>query len=80
MTQIIGNVLREVVNPVVAFLFVLAFLLFLWGIFQFISHTDDEEKRAVGKRNLIYGVAGLFIMVAAAALVALIQNTLGSFR
>ena len=77
-TEVIQSILTQIVNPVIGLLFVLAFLFFLWGIFQFISHTDDETARATGKRNLIYGVIGLFIMVAAYALVSLIQGTLGS--
>ena len=77
---IIDRVLKGIINPVIEFLFVLAFFLFLWGIFQFVANAGDEAARSKGKRNLLYGIFGMFVIVSAAGIVALIQNTVNFLK
>lgn len=64
-------------NVVIIILVGVAFVLFLWGIVQYITAGADEEKRAGARNYIIYGIIGLFVMIAAWSLVALLANILG---
>ena len=73
----IGNVEKYIVNPALKLLFGAALVIFLYGMFEFISGAENEEKRVQGKQHMIRGVIGMFIMVAAIGIINLITATLG---
>ena len=72
--EIITKVRKEVLQPFVTALFVLATVVFLWGIIEFILNADNEEKRAKGKRHMIWGIVGLLIMSATGAIMIILYN------
>ena len=41
----------------------LAVLFFLYGVMEFIAGAGNEEKRTQGKRHIIWGIIGIFIMI-----------------
>ncbi|MBI2628062.1 MAG: hypothetical protein HYW71_01335 [Candidatus Niyogibacteria bacterium] len=47
------------------------------GVLQFVTSGGDEEKRKEGRDHIIYGLIGLFIMVAVWGLVNAIAGTFG---
>ena len=57
------NVNRLIINPIIAFLFALALAYFLYGMFQFVSNGENDEKRTIGKTHMIYGLIGITIMM-----------------
>lgn len=50
---------------IIQVLFVLATIIFLWGVISFISNSQDETKRNKSKAIMTYGIIGLAVMVAA---------------
>ncbi|MES2416246.1 MAG: hypothetical protein V4504_00935 [Patescibacteria group bacterium] len=72
----ISNVDRLIINPIIILLFALAVVYFLWGIFEFISNTENEEARTIGKKHMLFGVIGIFIMIAVWSILSIIMNTL----
>ncbi|MEK7079763.1 MAG: hypothetical protein AAB901_00550, partial [Patescibacteria group bacterium] len=61
---------------VVPLIFALAFIVFIWGIFQyFIMGGHDEEKKAMGKSLMLYGLIGFFVMVSVWGLVNILTGT-----
>jgi hypothetical protein len=69
VTQIINGVLVPLV-------FAIAFIVFIWGIFQyFIAGGHDEEAKEKGKSLMIYGIVGFFVMVAVWGLVNILVGT-----
>lgn len=63
---------------VIPFIFALAFIVFIWGIFTyFIAGGHDEEKRGLGKNLILYGILGFFVMVSVWGLVNILT---GSFQ
>lgn len=64
-TTLVAKIFALVLNPVIQFLMIAATVLFLWGIVQFIASGGDVEKLKIGKNHIIWGIAGLFIMVSA---------------
>ena len=68
----------NIVNPIIYFLFALAFLYFLYGVLIFIINADDESKRAIGKQHMFWGLIGLFIMVSVYGILDVVISTMGA--
>lgn len=74
----IDRVVANILDPVVALLGILAFLMFVWGVVMFIRNADNEEKRAEGQRHMIWAIVGLAIIFGANAIIRFIAATLNS--
>ncbi|TAL49576.1 hypothetical protein EPN83_00315 [Patescibacteria group bacterium] len=74
---ILNKINAVILNPLILLLFTIALLFFFWGIFQFVSRTGDETKRAEGKKHILWGLVGMFIMFSVFGLIRIILNTLG---
>ncbi len=66
-----------IVNPAIEFAFIVAFVIFLWGVFQFIRNAGDKEKRQEGKDHMLWGIVGFVIMFSVFCIITLLGNTLG---
>ena len=74
----INNLIQNVVNPLIYFIFAMALVYFIYGMVLFIKGADNEEARETGKRHMIWSVAGLAIMVSVYAILGIIINSLGA--
>ncbi len=63
-------------NYIIPLLFTIALVYFLVGVIKYIASAGDENKRKEGTQMMLYGIIGLFVMVAVWGLVNLIWNTL----
>ena len=77
--EIIALLADQILRPIVLLLFALATILFLWGVIEFMINRDNEEERDKGKRHMIWGLAGLVIMVSALGIVNLLINFVKTF-
>ena len=76
VSAFVSKVNAAIINPLLALFFAAGLLLFIWGIIEFLSGLNSEsEKKEDGKRHMLWGVVGMFIMVAATAIINLILNT-----
>jgi len=57
------NVENLIIDPLIKFLFALAVVYFLYGVFQFLANQENEEKKTAGKQHMLYGVIGITIMM-----------------
>ena len=75
--QSLGQGIIGLINNVaVPLLFAVAFIVFIWGVFQyFIAGGHDEEKRETGKSLMLWGIIGFFIMVSVWGLVNILRGT-----
>lgn len=62
-----------IINPLIGLVAALAFLVFFWGVFEFLAM---EEKRDDGKRHMLWGAIGLFIVLSAGAILVILYNTI----
>ena len=76
--NLLQKIIVQIINPVIVILVTLALVVFIWGIVQMIYSANNEEKRTQGKRHLLWGLVGLFIMLTVRGLLAIIQNFWGS--
>lgn len=77
---LIGRINAYILNPLLLLLFAVAFLVFYWGIFQFIRGAggkDPASSREQGKRAIMWGVIGMLIMFSAFGIIHLVLGTFG---
>ncbi len=75
--QFLAKIEAQILVPLITLLSLAAFVVFVWGVVQFIASAEDEEKRKTGQQHMIWGIIGLVIMFGANAVVALIKQTVG---
>lgn len=63
--------------PLIALLSGIAFLVFLYGCAQYILNAASDQAREEGKKHIMYGLIGLFVMVSAYAILTLAVNSFG---
>ncbi len=73
----IDSIVRNIINPIVGLLFALAMVLFIWGIAKFLFQANDENAREQGKKHIIGGLFGMFIMVSVMGIINILANTFG---
>ena len=65
-------------NILVPFVFALALLLFLWGMFTtFILGGQDEEKREKGKKLMLWAIIAFVVMVSIWGIVNFVADAFG---
>jgi uncharacterized membrane protein YidH (DUF202 family) len=75
--QFIAKVQTAILMPIIVLLSLAAFVIFVWGVVQFIGGSEDEEKRKKGQQHMIWGIIGLVIMFGANAIIALLRTIVG---
>lgn len=61
--DVLGNV-SSGLNTIIVFLFLVATVIFLFGVVKYISAAGDEEKTKEARQMIIWGVIFLAVMVA----------------
>ncbi len=74
---IIDNIVNTIFEPIAYLLFSLGFLVFMWGLIEFIANPTKASIKEKGKQHMIFGILGLLIMVSVWGIVNLITSTLG---
>lgn len=69
--------IADVVSLIVPVLVGAGVAVFFWGLVKFVSHAGDEKTLEDGKQLMIWGMIGIFVMVALWSLVGYIQTELG---
>lgn len=77
LNQLLNGVNRFILNPLIGLLFFVALLVFLWGVFRFVANASSEDARETGKRNMMWGILGMFIMVSVYGIIRLVLGTFG---
>jgi uncharacterized membrane protein len=77
VSTLVNSIEKVVINPLIIMVFAIAFVYFLYGVIQFVLNPENQEKRSVGKSHMLWGIVGIFIMVAVFGIMRLILNTLG---
>jgi hypothetical protein len=68
---------RYILNPLIILVFAIAFLIFFWGIVSFINSDTSDTKRVEGKKKIVWGLVGMFIMFSAYGIIRLLLDTFG---
>jgi TRAP-type C4-dicarboxylate transport system permease small subunit len=72
-----GKIENAIINPLITLIALAAFVVFIWGVVEFIANAGNEEKRATGQQHMLWGFIGLVIIFGAKAIIAIAANTFG---
>jgi uncharacterized membrane protein YqhA len=64
LESLLHKINTVIINPLLLLMFAVAFLYFMWGVFEFIRDQDNEKTRAASRSKIMYGLIGLVMMVA----------------
>jgi hypothetical protein len=72
--QVFERVVTEVFSPLYELVAACAFVYFLYGVFMFLVNFNDPEKKNTGKKHLIWGIVGLFIIFSIGGILKLLNS------
>ncbi len=75
ISGIINNLIA-LLNQLIQVLMILGTVAFLWGVIQYVLAGESADKMKKARDFLIWGIIGLFFMVAMWGIVYAIQNTI----
>ncbi|MHB1163171.1 MAG: hypothetical protein ACYCZZ_01420 [Minisyncoccota bacterium] len=75
LNAFLGKVITQIINPIILLLAASAFVVFLWGVFEFIAHAGDVTERKKGKDAILWGLVGLVIIFGAYGIINLALGT-----
>lgn len=74
--EIANTFIRVIINPALALMFGAALLVFMWGIIEYLYALNVKgETSEEGRKHMLWGIIGMFIMVASYTIVTIIANT-----
>jgi uncharacterized membrane protein YidH (DUF202 family) len=76
-TDFVARVNEVILYPLIALLMGLALLIFLYGCYEYISHSAESSAREKGQMHIIWGIVGLFIMLVAYGILGIAAGTFG---
>lgn len=68
---------QVILFPLIALLMGVAFLVFVWGVVEYVMNAENEQGRQQGVKHITWGIIGLVVMVSAFAILALAVATFG---
>ena len=76
VSSIVSTISTSIVNPILALLFALGVLIFLVGIVEFLLglNRGDNTSQQTGKRHMLWGLVGLFVMVSTVSILHFIAS------
>lgn len=74
---LMGSINKVIINPLIYLLFALAVAYFVYGLVKYLLTPDNEELRTSSKNHMLWGIFGMFIMIAVFGIMNLILSTLG---
>jgi len=72
--QTISGILTDTIIPL---LIVIATVIFLWGVVQYVTAGGDEERLKNGRNLMIFGIIALAVMISVWGIAKLLVNTFG---
>lgn len=74
--RLVNTLIDFIINPLIWLLLILATLIFLWGTVQFIISTGsgNEDGINAGKKHIVWGLVGLFIMLSSWGFIRIIGD------
>lgn len=75
LNSFLANVITQIINPIILLLSAAAFVVFLWGVFEFIKGAGESTDREEGKKAILWGLVGLVVIFGAYGIINLALGT-----
>jgi flagellar basal body-associated protein FliL len=77
INEFLNKLNTAIINPLIVLVFAVATIVFVFGIVQFIKSETADKEREAGKKKIMYGLLGMFIMFSAYGLIHIVLGTFG---
>ena len=73
---LVSSLETVIINPLLLLLFSAGLLVFFWGVIEFLLalNVSGQSSKEDGKRHMLWGLIGMFIMVSAYAFLNFIAS------
>jgi hypothetical protein len=77
LTDIILNIYKYILNPLIKVGFAVALIIFLWGGVQFLYYKQQGDTKKIEslRDHFIWGIVGMFVMASVFGILQVIANT-----
>ncbi len=75
--SVLTKIENAVLFPLMTLMIGVAVLVFMWGIFEYVSNAEDDSAREKGRKHMLYGIIGFVVMVSALGILRIAGNTVG---
>jgi ABC-type phosphate transport system permease subunit len=72
---IISRIGTYIINPLLLVMFSFGFVVFMYGLLEFMWSANKGENTNTGKSHMLWGTVGMVIMVSVYGIIALLDNT-----
>lgn len=72
---LLDRISNAILNPFIILLFAASTAVFIWGVVKFIAGAADDKVREEGKKNILWGVVGMFIMMSVFGIINVLLGT-----
>ena len=76
-SEVLSRFVRFIIDPALLLIFTAGFFLFMWGMVVFLFNLREGNDYKAGLQHMIWGLAGMLIMMSVYGIVTLVSNTLG---
>lgn len=70
----VQTITDKVLRPIANVMFLLATLLFMVGVVEYIAGADNEKSRTDGRNHMLWGVIGLIIMMSVRFILSVLSS------
>lgn len=64
-----------VIDPLILLIFSAGLVAFMWGLYEFMQGVEEAGAREKGKQHMLWGIIGMFIMIAAKGIIVIALDT-----
>lgn len=74
--SLVNNFTNVIINPLILLLFSAGLLVFFWGVIEFLFalNAGAEGSKEDGKKHMLWGLIGMFVMVSSYAIINFIAS------
>ena len=76
-SQLLNSFTKYVIDPAILLVFSAGFLVFMYGLVEFMWNMNSGEVSNEGKKHMLWGIIGMLIMVSVYGLLTIIDDTFG---
>lgn len=79
INEFAGKFSAAIINPLLILIFGAGVVVFVWGLVEYLYALNVKgEQSEEGKKHMLWGMVGMFIMAAAITIIKIISSTIGS--
>lgn len=77
LDQVLLKINYYIINPIIRVMFAIAFIVFVYGIIEYVLKKDSVNAKEQGRQHMMWGLIGLAIMSSVFFIIRILVTTFG---